>query len=662
MEYESAVCGVEELVEEDGDGAKWEEVLKRMENSFLALESGWNTVNLLSLTTDKLEQDRFNQLLRRAERALLTKFGSRTLYDYLKSLGEIEGEEGRILERYNLEYKHQGYELPHNKYMALNAHWMKRLAEAQRDTRFKLSMASERFRHVIRDPAVVREFPVDLLRAMSVDTSQPAKGPWSVTLHPYVYRKFLQYCPDRRLRWNAFNADRSRGSSSMDVYLNVAGHIKDIRQHRLDQASTLGYYNYAEMSLASKMAGSLENVQSMIASLLPAAKAAQEAELASLQQYAESRGFDDTIREFDVPFFRRKQLRTVLGIEEESVREHFPLPTVLKGVFSLLEQQFGLTFTLATENESSGVWSPEVSLYRVDENGKEVGHLYVDPYYREDKSYQGGDKGYYIPLRSASDVGEGKPLGALVLSLPPPGYGKPSLLSLPEIEELVKKIGKTVVHMLGRRKWAETSGVTGLEFDVVNLMSDLLSHWLSVPSVLASLSGHWSTGAQLNHEEIAKLVASRNHMAGYDLSHELFKSAYDIEFYSEDPENENYQTLAARLWPQYLVQDREKEDAFPLYFEDMMTGHWAGSYYSHTWSKMLAADIFSAYTEAGLDNPQAVQKVSSRLKKTFLSAGSAIPPAQLFREFRGRDPTPEALLISLGLKDSLKPRSKSASN
>ena len=114
MEYESAVCGVEELVEEDGDGAKWEEVLRRMENSFLALESGWNTVNLLSLTTDKLEQDRFNQLLRRAERALLTKFGSRTLYDYLKSLGEIEGEEGRILERYNLEYKHQGYELPHN--------------------------------------------------------------------------------------------------------------------------------------------------------------------------------------------------------------------------------------------------------------------------------------------------------------------------------------------------------------------------------------------------------------------------------------------------------------------------------------------------------------------------------------------------------------------
>ena len=100
---------------------------------------------------------------------------------------------------------------------------------------------------------------------------------------------------------------------------------------------------------------------------------------------------------------------------------------------------------MVKEDETSGVWNPEVSLYRVDENGTEVGHLYLDPYYREDKSYQGGDKGYYIPLRSSSEVGQGKPLGALVLSLPPPGYGKPSLLSLPEIEELVKKVGQMVL-------------------------------------------------------------------------------------------------------------------------------------------------------------------------------------------------------------------------
>merc|ERR1739838_669190 len=118
---------------------------------------------------------------------------------------------------------------------------------------------------------------------------------------------------------------------------------------------------------------------------------------------------------------------------------------------------------------------------------------------------------------------------------------------------------------------------------------------------------------------MGSLISARNHLAGYDLCNELYKAAFDIAFYTDDYENEQYSDLASRLATQYLVL--EKEDAFPMYFEDMLTGHWAAGYYSHTWSKMLAADIFSAYNEAGLDNPQAVQKVSARLKKTFLSAG-----------------------------------------
>ena len=175
----------------------------------------------------------------------------------------------------------------------------------------QVTTATQRFRHVIRDPAVVREFPVDLLRAMSADSSQPAKGPWSVSLHPYIYRRFLAYCPERRLRWNAYNAHVSRGSMSADYYLNCAGHVKDIRQHRLDQAIVLGYQNYAEMSMVTKMASNVDNVKTMIASLTGPARNKQETELADLQEYAETRGFSDKIREFDVAFFRRKQVNNI---------------------------------------------------------------------------------------------------------------------------------------------------------------------------------------------------------------------------------------------------------------------------------------------------------------------------------------------------------------
>jgi len=660
MEFESAVCRMEASIEE---GEKnWEVLLTQIEVARLELENMWAMISLLKITTDKLDMDRFTGLERRAERAILTRYDSRTIHEFVTGdmVATVDGEDKRVLERFVTEYRHQGYELSDKKYQELNANWMKRLVEAQRDHRFKVTTSTQRFRHVIRDPAVVREFPVDLLRAMSVDSTQPAKGPWSVTLHPYVYRKFLEYCPDRRLRWNAFNAYIVRGSASSDVYLNVAGHVKDIRQHRLDQALVLGYYNYAEMSMVTKMAASVENVQSMIASMLEVAKESQEQELASLQEYAESRGFEDKIKEFDVPFFKRKQIRTLFGVEDEAIRDYFPLPTVLKGIFDLFEDQFGVQFEVVEANggDLGTVWNSEVTLYRVKDGGEEVGFCYLDPYIRDDKAYQGGDKGWCVPIRPNSVIGGSKPVGAVVMALGPPGYGKPSLLSHQEVVEVVKQFGKVAQHMLSSKKWSETSGKNGLEWDCLSVVQDFLVHWLSVPQVLQTFSQHWSTGEQLSMAQVNGLISARNHLAGFDLCNELYKAAFDIAFYTEDYENEQYTDLASRLAPQYLVLDREKEEAFPMYFDEMLTGHWAAGYYSHTWARMLAADLFSAYLEAGLENTEAVAKVSARFKSTFLTSGSALPSAQLFREFRGRDPTPEALLISLGLKEQIQPKNR----
>ena len=151
--------------------------------------------------------------------------------------------------------------------------------------------------------------------------------------------------------------------------------------------------------------------------------------------------------------------------------------------------------------------------------------------------------------------------------------------------------------MLAARKWSELSGKTGLEWDCLSVVQDFLMQWLCVPQVLQGLSQHWSSGEKLSGAQVTSLISARNHLAGYDLCNELYKAAFDIAFYTDDYENEQYSDLASRLATQYLVLEREKEDAFPMYFEDMLTGHWAAGYYSHTWSKMLAADLFSAYLE-----------------------------------------------------------------
>lgn len=264
------------------------------------------------------------------------------------------------------------------------------------------------------------------------------------------------------MRWNAYNAAVCRGSSSADYYLNCAGHVKDIRQHRLDQAIVLGYNNYAEMALVSNMAANVDNVKTMLAAMLGPARASQEQELAQLQEYAETRGFSDKIREFDVAFFRRKQIRTLYGVEEESIRDYFPLPVVLDGLFKMIKQHFQVEFrpAAADSGEDLGsVWHPDCSLYTVTdlESGQQLGHCYLDPYIRDDKAYQGGDRGWFIPLRQHSVAGDCDAVGAVILALTNPGYGKPSLLSPAELEEVTRQMGKVLQHFLGRRTWSEIS-------------------------------------------------------------------------------------------------------------------------------------------------------------------------------------------------------------
>eukprot|EP00088_Acartia_fossae_P028036 TRINITY_DN2880_c0_g1_i2.p1 TRINITY_DN2880_c0_g1~~TRINITY_DN2880_c0_g1_i2.p1 ORF type:complete len:779 (-),score=169.37 TRINITY_DN2880_c0_g1_i2:109-2445(-) len=662
LEYESAVFRLEDAIR---SGEKdWHTLLSGLETYRVNLENVWNSVNLINITTDKLNSDRFHILSKRADRAFLSRYDSKTIFEFIMSdeVSNVSGEDAVLLDRFKMEYKNQGYGLSEKKFLELNANWMKRLLEAQRDVNFKFSTSTQRFRSIIRDPIVVREFPVDLLRAMSADSAQPARGPWSVTLHPYIYRKFMEYCPDRKLRWNAYVADVSRCSKEMDVYLNCAGHVKDIRQHRLDQAVTIGYENYVEMSLATKMAGTAENVNAFISAMHGPAKTAQEIEIAALQEYAESRGFEDSLREYDVPFFKRKQIRSLYGIEEESMREFFPLPHVLKTLFNLLAEQYDIVFEYVQNTGEDAPWRDEVSLYKVsDKSGQVRGYCYLDAYIRDDKGYNGADRGWFIPLRSNSNIGGSiQPIGCIVMSLPNPGFGKPSLISFNEMEELFRQFGKAVAHVCAKRQWIETSGRTGVEWDAINFIPDLMSHWLTVPAVLQSLSCHWSTNEKLGMALVENQIQANKHMSGHALSHELFKAAYDISFYSSEYEKEQYQSLADRLWPQYLVIEKDDDNSFPLHFSDMMIDSWCAGYYSNLWSRMLAADVFSAYWEAGWENPEAVRKVSQKILNSLLTVGSSRPTAEVFRELRGRDPNPDALLISLGLKKVRSPKKRVA--
>jgi len=568
-----------------------------------------------------------------------------------------------------LEYRQQGHDLPTNKYLELTETWLPKLTVMLGEYKYRTMKATERYRHVIRDPNVVRDFPVDVLKAMASDSSQPTRGPWAVTLHPYIHKQVMAYCPDRSVRWTAHLGDVMRGSKELDIYLSTAATVRDIRKHRSDQAITLGYKNYVEYSMETKMAGSKENVEVMIDTLKTDAKRHQESELEDLQNYAESRGFEEDIEDYDVAFFKRKKKRSILGISDEDLREYFPMPKVMDGLFKLCSSLFSIGFEEVSPSEiGESVWHPDITLYRVIDlspgaANAELGRFFVDAYIRDDKGYSGGDKGWYVPIRQHSR--SGRPLGAFIFSLPVPNYGKPALLSLAEVEEIFRNFGNMLSHMVSNQsQWSELCSRTGQEWDVVDLPGFFMQNWLCNPEVLQSLSGHWSTGQPLDPVLLDKLCTVPRHLlAGYDMCRDLFLASFDLQFYSVDWGQEDYQDMVGRVRSDFLLLPTTSRDFFPLYYSDMFSGDHPAAVFTKLWAKMLAADAFSAIQEARSDGEvslfedKEVKAVTTRFRNTVLSQGSTRPAADIFRQFRGRDPSHEALLHSLGLrKDNPHPK------
>lgn len=205
LDFESAVVDFEQRCQKGI--ADFHELFGALEQAKVNLESVWSSVNLLILASDKLDQDRFTKLHDRAERALMSRHDSRIIYNHLTEMrasAKLEPYQENIIDRYLTEYRTQGFALPEKKHEELHSHWLKKLFGLKYEYNYRLIKSTERFQHVITDPNVVRDFPVDLLKAMAYDSSQPSKGPWTVTLHPYIYRQFLAYCPDRSIRYGNF--------------------------------------------------------------------------------------------------------------------------------------------------------------------------------------------------------------------------------------------------------------------------------------------------------------------------------------------------------------------------------------------------------------------------------------------------------------------------
>lgn len=512
----------------------------------------------------------------------------------------------------------------------------------------------------INDAARVKGIPgralaaaADLAKQGGHQDASAAKGPWLMTLDGTLLGPVLTYAQDRSLREQLFRASTTLASSGKDNNEEVVAKILELRQK---QAELLGYPNYAEKSFASKMA-TREQVHSLLDEMQATGKPVAEAEDKELLEFAQHA--DEKLSKLDPwdrSFYIEKLSNQKYGIDAEQLRVYFPYPEVVKGMFSLTERLFGVTVKhadCASPRAKASKWHDAVELYDIMQDSEVVGHVLMDPYSRPSEKRSGA---WMQPLVTRRTEGERLwlPVAALVMNFPPPAAdGKtPSLLSLGEAGTLFHEFGHALQHVLTHQNESSVSGINGIEWDAVEIASQFLEYWVELDRrTVYSFAKHYSTGEALPEATYQQLEKAHTFRAGSSLMGQVYLGKVDLRLHEKFELGEDPIEIGKSVAAEVLVVKPLPESRPLCSFSHIFAGGYAAGYYSYQWSKVLSADAFSAFEEGGggLGDDVHTREVGRRFASTLLALGGGRDPGKVFKDFRGRAPTPAALLRYSGL-------------
>jgi oligopeptidase A len=397
------------------------------------------------------------------------------------------------------------------------------------------------------------------------------------------------------------------------------------------------------------MAPNVDAVLSMLERLREAAWPHAEREMAALCEIAAENDVHDPLMHWDIAFWAERLREKRFDFTDEQLRPYFSLDRVLEGMFAVCNRLFGIT--VEESKNVAPVWHPDVKFFNVhDEAGRHIASFYLDPYSRPENKRGGAWMDDCFGRRVTAD-GVVLPVAHLVCNQTPPSGGKPSLMSFREVETLFHEFGHGLQHMLTRVDYADAAGINNVEWDAVELPSQFLENWCYHKPTLLGMTAHYETGEPLPDDLFEKIVAARTFRSGTSMLRQLQFGLTDMRLHTDyDPEgNESPFEIMRQVNEITSVMPMLPENRSLCSFQHIFSGGYAAGYYSYKWAEVLAADAFSAFEEAGLENDAAVRHVGRRFRDTVLALGGSRHPQDVFRDFRGRDPSPEPLLRVHGL-------------
>ena len=397
------------------------------------------------------------------------------------------------------------------------------------------------------------------------------------------------------------------------------------------------------------MAPDVASVERMIGELQAASQPHSEKDFGALEALAKASGQEEPVMHWDTSFWSERLREQKFDYTDDQLRPYFPLPKVLDGMFALAERLFDIEIARA-DDEDAHKWHEDVQFFKVLRDGERIASFYLDPYSRPAEKRGGAWMNDCLGRRWRS--GELRlPVVHLVCNGTPPVGDTPSLMSFSEVETLFHEFGHGLQGMLTTVDYADVAGLHGVEWDAVEIASQFMENWCYQKPTLIGMTAHMETGEPLPDDLFEKIVAARTFQAGSLMMRQLSFGKTDILLHSVfDPDSgETAFDVERRVTEEMSVLPPLPESRFLCSFSHIFAGGYAAGYYSYKWSEVLSADAFGAFEEAGLDDEEAVKTTGRKFRDTILALGGSKHPMDVYREFRGREPSTEALLRHNGL-------------
>ncbi|WDF94752.1 oligopeptidase A [Aeromonas dhakensis] len=506
--------------------------------------------------------------------------------------------------------------------------------------------ATQGWSKLVIDEAELAGLPASAQAAARQLAELKGKEGWLFTLDIPSYLPVMMYADNRALRAELYEAFTTRASDqgpNAGKWDNSAI-MTELLALRRELAQLLGFANYAELSLATKMADKPEQVVNFLTDLARRSLSQGKAELEEIRAFASEQHGQNELAAWDIPYYAEKLKQHKFSISDEQLRPYFPASKVVKGLFEVVKRVFGMK---VRERLGIDTWHPDVRFYDIFDAEDELrGSFYLDLYAREHK--QGGAwMDVCLGRRYRQDGSLQKPVAYLTCNFNGPVDGKPALFTHNEVVTLFHEFGHGIHHMLTRIDVAGVAGINGVAWDAVELPSQFLENWCWESEALAFISGHHETGEPLPADLLEKMLTARNFQAAMQMLRQLEFALFDFRLHQEfDPANaDQIPALLDEVRREVAVMTPPAFNRFQHSFSHIFAGGYAAGYYSYKWAEVLSADAFSRFEEEGIFNPV----TGHSFLKNILEKGGSKEPMELFRAFRGREPQVDALLRHSGI-------------